>query len=132
MHSDLCRSVTWYCCLQAIHWHSSCAMYCIQTTPPCWSATSIRFLWEFLLGWRVLAGSKWQSCLVSPQSVTSYSSSYHLATRSGKHLVIPNFWFVAWRCGLRYSMVWAMGSISTAHIYRMITDYGGFHLDFTG
>lgn len=32
----------------------------------------------------------------------------------------------------RYSMVWAMGSIATAHIYRMVTDYGGFHLDFTG
>lgn len=38
-------------------------------------------------------------------------------------------WCVLW---CRYSMVWAMGSISTAHIYRLVTDYGGFHLDFTG
>ena len=29
-------------------------------------------------------------------------------------------------------MVWAMGSMSTAHIYRMMTDFGGWHLDFTG
>ena len=29
-------------------------------------------------------------------------------------------------------MVWAMGSLSVAHIYRMILDYGGYQLDFTG
>jgi len=29
-------------------------------------------------------------------------------------------------------MVWAMGSMSAAHIYRMATDFGGWHLDFTG
>ena len=29
-------------------------------------------------------------------------------------------------------MLWAMGSIATAHVYRVATDYGGFHLDFTG
>ena len=29
-------------------------------------------------------------------------------------------------------MVWAMGSMSAAHIYRMMTDYGGWSLDFTG
>lgn len=29
-------------------------------------------------------------------------------------------------------MVWAMGSITAAHLYRMVTDYGGWHLDFTG
>ncbi|XP_064382586.1 lysophospholipid acyltransferase 2-like [Halichondria panicea] len=32
----------------------------------------------------------------------------------------------------RYTMVWAMGSMSAAHIYRMMTDYGGWTLDFTG
>ncbi len=32
----------------------------------------------------------------------------------------------------RYTMVWAMGSMSAAHIYRMMTDYGGWSLDFTG
>ena len=29
-------------------------------------------------------------------------------------------------------MVWAMGSVSAAHYYRLVTDYGGWHLDFTG
>ena len=32
----------------------------------------------------------------------------------------------------RYSMIWAFVSISATHIYRIITDYGGYHLDFTG
>jgi len=36
-----------------------------------------------------------------------------------------------WRV-CRYSMVWAMGSIAACHTYRMSTDYGGYHLDFTG
>ena len=31
----------------------------------------------------------------------------------------------------RYSMVWAMGSLGAAHYYRLVTDYGGWHLDFT-
>ena len=29
-------------------------------------------------------------------------------------------------------MVWAMGSLCAAHYYRLVTDYGGWHLDFTG
>ncbi len=29
-------------------------------------------------------------------------------------------------------MVWAMGCMSAAHLYRMMTDYGGWSLDFTG
>ncbi len=33
---------------------------------------------------------------------------------------------------VRYTMVWAMGSLSAAHIYRLVTDYGGYTLDFTG
>ncbi|XP_011406119.2 PREDICTED: lysophospholipid acyltransferase 1-like [Amphimedon queenslandica] len=32
----------------------------------------------------------------------------------------------------RYSMIYALISISTGHIYRLITDYGGYTLDFTG
>jgi lysophospholipid acyltransferase 1/2 len=32
----------------------------------------------------------------------------------------------------RYTMVWVMGSLSVAHIYRTLTDYGGYHLDFSG
>ena len=32
----------------------------------------------------------------------------------------------------RYTMVWAMGSMSVAHLYRIATDYGGWSLDFTG
>ncbi|XP_065897964.1 lysophospholipid acyltransferase 2-like isoform X2 [Dysidea avara] len=31
-----------------------------------------------------------------------------------------------------YTMVWMLTCISAAHIYRLITDYGGYHLDFTG
>ena len=31
-----------------------------------------------------------------------------------------------------YTMVWALGCVSAAHVYRMITDYEGWHLDFTG
>jgi len=29
-------------------------------------------------------------------------------------------------------MIWAMGSVSAAHVYRMTNDYGGWTLDFTG
>ncbi|XP_019855423.1 PREDICTED: lysophospholipid acyltransferase 2-like [Amphimedon queenslandica] len=32
----------------------------------------------------------------------------------------------------RYSMIYALIGISTGHIYRLITDYGGYTLDFTG
>ncbi len=32
----------------------------------------------------------------------------------------------------RYSMVWAMGCLSAAHIYRLLTDYGGYTMDYTG
>eukprot|EP00731_Ephydatia_muelleri_P010964 Em0005g1550a len=31
-----------------------------------------------------------------------------------------------------YTIVFAMASMSVAHIYRMMVDYGGWHLDFTG
>ena len=31
-----------------------------------------------------------------------------------------------------YTIVFAMASMSAAHIYRMMVDYGGWHLDFTG
>ena len=31
-----------------------------------------------------------------------------------------------------YTMVWMLMCMSAAHIYRMMTDYGGYHLDFTG
>jgi len=31
-----------------------------------------------------------------------------------------------------YTMIWMLTCISAAHIYRLITDYGGYHLDFTG
>ena len=31
-----------------------------------------------------------------------------------------------------YTIVFAMTSMSAAHIYRMMVDYGGWHLDFTG
>ena len=31
-----------------------------------------------------------------------------------------------------YTILFAMGSMSAAHMYRMFTDYGGWHLDFTG
>ncbi len=36
------------------------------------------------------------------------------------------------QCVYRYTMVWAMGCMSAAHLYRMMTDYGGWSLDFTG
>ena len=29
-------------------------------------------------------------------------------------------------------MVWVMGCMCFSHIYRTLTDYGGYHLDFTG
>ncbi len=32
----------------------------------------------------------------------------------------------------RYTMVWAMGCMSAAHLYRTMTDYGGWSVDFTG
>lgn len=32
----------------------------------------------------------------------------------------------------RYTMVWVMGCLSVAHLYRTLTDYGGYHLDITG
>ena len=35
-------------------------------------------------------------------------------------------------CMHRFTMVWAMGSLCASHFYRMMTDYGGWHLDFTG
>ena len=41
-------------------------------------------------------------------------------------------WLVPPSVVQRYSMVWAMGCISAAHIYRLVTDFGGYHLDFTG
>ena len=28
-------------------------------------------------------------------------------------------------------MVWVMGGLSVAHIYRTVTDFGGYHLDFS-
>ena len=31
----------------------------------------------------------------------------------------------------RYTMVWAMGSLSAGHIYRMVTDDGSWQVDFT-
>ena len=31
-----------------------------------------------------------------------------------------------------YTIVFAMASMSVAHMYRMMVDYGGWHLDFTG
>ena len=31
-----------------------------------------------------------------------------------------------------YTMLFAMVSMSVAHVYRMMVDYGGWHLDFTG
>ena len=31
-----------------------------------------------------------------------------------------------------YSMIYAMLGLSAGHIYRMVTDYGGYKLDFTG
>ena len=34
--------------------------------------------------------------------------------------------------GFSYTMVYMLVCISVAHVYRMITDYGGYHLDFTG
>ena len=33
---------------------------------------------------------------------------------------------------LRYSMAWALSCIGVAHFYRLVTDFGGYHLDFTG
>ena len=32
----------------------------------------------------------------------------------------------------KVTMVYIIGVIGAAHVYRMITDYGGYHLDFTG
>ena len=32
----------------------------------------------------------------------------------------------------KVTMVYIIGVIVTAHVYRMLTDYGGYHLDFTG
>ena len=29
-------------------------------------------------------------------------------------------------------MVWVMGLLSLCHIYRTVTDYGGYTLDFSG
>ena len=31
-----------------------------------------------------------------------------------------------------YTMLFAMVSMSVAHVYRIMVDYGGWHLDFTG
>lgn len=33
---------------------------------------------------------------------------------------------------LRCSMAWALSCIGVAHFYRLVTDFGGYHLDFTG
>ena len=44
------------------------------------------------------------------------------------HLQCIDFVFYTYRS----TMVWAMGSLCVSHIYRMMTDYGGWHLDFTG
>ncbi len=32
----------------------------------------------------------------------------------------------------RCTMALASGSLSAAHLYRTLTDFGGWHLDFTG
>ena len=32
----------------------------------------------------------------------------------------------------KVSMAYIIGVIGAAHVYRMLTDYGGYHLDFTG
>ena len=32
----------------------------------------------------------------------------------------------------KVTMAYIIGVIGAAHIYRMLTDYGGYHLDFTG
>ena len=29
-------------------------------------------------------------------------------------------------------MVWAMGTLSIYHMYRLVTDWGGYHLDLSG
>lgn len=29
-------------------------------------------------------------------------------------------------------MLWVMGTMSAAHLYRTLTDFGGYHLDFSG
>ena len=31
----------------------------------------------------------------------------------------------------RVTMVWVMACLSAAHLYRTLTDFGGYHLDFT-
>lgn len=35
-------------------------------------------------------------------------------------------------CLFRYTMVWVMGTMSIAHLYRTLTDFGGYRLDFSG
>ena len=40
------------------------------------------------------------------------------------------FTLITYAC--RFTMVWAMGCLCACHLYRLITDYGGWHLDFTG
>ena len=32
----------------------------------------------------------------------------------------------------KVTMVYILGVIGAAHVYRLLTDYGGYHLDFTG
>ncbi len=41
-------------------------------------------------------------------------------------------WMVPPSVVQRYTMAWAIGTMSAAHLYRMLTDFGGWHLDFTG
>ena len=43
-----------------------------------------------------------------------------------------SFVFPSPSSSLRFSMAWALGCIGIAHFYRLVTDFGGYHLDFTG
>ena len=64
-----------------------------------------------------------------PSFLPSLSLFYFILFSFCSH---PSLVFPSPSSSLRFSMAWALGCIGIAHFYRLVTDFGGYHLDFTG
>ena len=121
-------------------WRYSSVMLSIPTTPVSWSDTPSQL--SSVLSWGSCV-SDGKACneeqlldcqiyFLQATNVLSFSSRqmFYLFGMIGVSYAL--LWLVPPSVVQRYSMVWAMGCISAAHTYRLVTDFGGYHLDFTG